>query len=387
MATQQEAPPDNTGRAVITSDVLPPRNGRTSARAESRRKAARGRTLLVALGGAALLVGLDAGLMRLGVWAPVVSQRAADVHGQVMVLGFLGTLISLERAQSLGRSWAYLAPGLYGAGALALVSPAPVLLGQLLTVEAGVLFVLVYAALWRRAPQPLVAVQVLSSVLALGGSVVALLLDVPHALPWLVGFVVVVIAAERAELAALAMGPKADRQLLALTAAVTVSVLAALVVPGYGERLLGLSLLALVAWLVIHDVVRHQLSLSGQRRYVAAALLAGYANLAVAGLVMALAGIADGSGTYDVVVHGVFLGFGVSMVMAHAPVILPAVLGRPLPYRPVLWFPLVLLHAGLVVRFAGALAGVAPLWQSGGVVTVLAMLAFLVTAALLVVRA
>jgi hypothetical protein len=324
--------------------------------------------------------------MRLGVWAPVVSQRVADVHGQVMVLGFLGTLISLERAQSLGQSWAYLAPALFGAGALALVSPAPLLLGQLLTVQAGVLFVLVYAALWRRAPQPLVAVQVLSSVLALGGSVVALLLDVPHALPWLVGFVVVVIAAERAELASLTMGPKADGQLLALTAAVTVSVLAALVLPVLGERLVGVSLLALVAWVVVHDVVRHQLGLSGQRRYVAAALLAGYANLTVAGLVLTVAGISQSSGTYDVVVHGVFLGFGVSMVMAHAPVILPAVLGRPLPYRPVLWVPLGLLHAGLLARFTGALSGIGPVWQWGGIVTVLAMLAFLATAAVLVVR-
>ena len=84
--------------------------------------------------------------------------------------------------------------------------------------------------------------------------------------------------------------------------------------------------------------------------------------------------------------NGVFLGFGISMVMAHAPVILPAVLGRALPYRRALWFPLVGLHAGLALRFAGALAGLDPVWRSGGVVTVLAMLAFLVTTVVLVVR-
>ncbi len=359
---------------------------RTRAAVVPRRRPARGRTLLLALGGVALLTGLDAALLRLGVWAPVASQRVADVHGQVMVLGFLATLISLERAQSLATSWAYLAPGLYVAGALALVSPAPMLLGQLLSVEAGVLFVLLYVALWRRSPQPLVAVQVMSAVLALGGSVVAVLVDLPHALPWLVGFVVVVIGAERAELAALSMGPKADRSLLWLTSGLTVSVLAALLWPGIGERLLGVSLLATVAWLVVHDVVRHQLRLAGQRRYVAAALLAGYANLGVAGAVLTVAGLLASPGAYDVVVHGVFLGFGVSMVMAHAPVILPAVLGRPLPYRKALWVPLLLLHAGLAVRFTGALSGVAPLWQAGGVVTVLAMLTFLGTAAVLVVR-
>ena len=54
-----------------------------------------GRVLLLALGGLSLLAGLDAGLVRLGVWAPVTSERVGDLHGPVMVLGFLGTLISL----------------------------------------------------------------------------------------------------------------------------------------------------------------------------------------------------------------------------------------------------------------------------------------------------
>jgi hypothetical protein len=334
----------------------------------------------VALGGTALLSGLDAALVRLEVWAPVASARVGDVHGQVMVLGFLGTLISLERAQSLGRAWGYLAPALFGAGALALVSPAPLLLGQLLHIEAAVLFLAVYVALWRRAPRALVGVQVLSAVLALGGAAVALLIDVPAALPWLAGFIVVTIAAERAELAALVMGPSADRWVLGLAAALTVTALAALVLPSIGTRLFGLAVL------VVHDVVRRQLRLSGQRRYLAVALLAGYVNLAVAGAVLTWFGLPGGQGPYDVVVHGVFLGFAVSMVMAHAPVILPAVLGRPLPYRPVLWVPLVLLHAGLLVRFVGALSGLTAVWQAGGVATVVAMIAFLLTAVTLVVR-
>lgn len=354
--------------------------------ASTRRRAARGRLLLVALGGAALLAGLDAALVRLEVWAPVASQRLGDQHGQLMVLGFLATVISLERAQALGTAWAYLAPALYGAGGLALLSPAPTALGQLLHIEAGLLFVAVYVALWRRAPRPLVAVQVLSAVLALGGAVVAVLVDVPHALPWLAGFVVVTIAAERAELASLTMGPAADRRLLGLAAGLTLSILAALVMPAVGERLVGLWLVAIAAWLTVHDAVRRQLRLTGQRRYLAVALLAGYLNLALAGGVLAVSGLLSSTGSYDVVVHGVFLGFAVSMVMAHAPVILPAVLGRPLPYRPALWLPLGLLHTGLAIRFTGALSGLDPLWQVGGVATVLAMLAFLLTAVVLVVR-
>ncbi|BFO21058.1 hypothetical protein SHKM778_74460 [Streptomyces sp. KM77-8] len=42
--------------------------------------------------------------------------------------------------------------------------------------------------------------------------------------------------------------------------------------------------------------------------------------------------------------HAVFLGFVMSMIMAHAPVILPAVLRRPLPYHPGLALAAWLLH-------------------------------------------
>ncbi|WP_231979315.1 hypothetical protein [Tessaracoccus coleopterorum] len=59
------------------------------------------RVALIALAGVSLITGLNAGLLRLGVWAPVASDRIADLHGPVMVLGFMGTLISLERAQAL----------------------------------------------------------------------------------------------------------------------------------------------------------------------------------------------------------------------------------------------------------------------------------------------
>lgn len=340
----------------------------------------------MALGGVSLLSGLDAALVRLEVWAPIGSDRLGDVHGQVMVLGFLATLISLERAQALGRSWAYLAPALFGAGALALISPAPPLLGQLLQVEGALLFVGTYVALWRRAPRPLVAVQALSGVLALGGAVAVTFAGVPVALPWFAGFVILTIAAERAELAALTMGARAERELLSLTSALTLSVLAALVFPTMGERLVGVVVVTIAGWLAFHDVARRQLRLTGQRRYLAAALLAGFVNLAIAGLVLAVAGLRSSTATYDVVVHGVFLGFAVSMVMAHAPVILPAVLGRPLPYRPALWIPLILLHVSLAARFTPALSGQNQLWQAGGMLGVLAMLVFMVTVATLVVR-
>lgn len=344
------------------------------------------RLALLALGGACLITGLNAALVRLEVWAPVVSHRAGDVHGLVMVLGFLGTLISLERAQALRQAWGFLAPALLGLGGLVLLTPAPVLLGQWLQIEGAALLVAVYLALWRRAPRPLVAVQVLSAVLLLAGAVVATLLDIPSAISWLVGFIVLTIASERAELAQLWMGPRAEKTLLGVSAAITLSACVALIEPAIGDRLVGLSLLFTAGWLLLRDVVRRQLRLDGQRRFIAIALLAGYVQLALAGGVLTVRGLVADQAGYDVAVHGVFLGFALSMVMAHAPVILPAVLGRALPYRPVLYLPLTLLHAGLVIRFGAALAGLNELWKVGGIVTVVSLVVFLLTALVLVVR-
>ncbi len=71
-----------------------------------------------------LLIALNAALLKLGVWAPV-DQADGNTHGYVMVIGFLGTLISLERAQALAHRaprhrWAYLAPLLLGIGGVVL---------------------------------------------------------------------------------------------------------------------------------------------------------------------------------------------------------------------------------------------------------------------------
>ena len=83
--------------------------------------------LLAAL---ALLAGLWAGLIRLGWQLPPLWLRLPAQHGPLMVSGFLGTLISLERAVALsqnqdGRRLYYLSPLLAGIGAVGLFFTLP----------------------------------------------------------------------------------------------------------------------------------------------------------------------------------------------------------------------------------------------------------------------
>lgn len=346
------------------------------------------RVALLLPAGIALLAGLDAALMLLDLPAPVRIDRLPEVHGMLMVLGFVGTLIAVERAVALRRLLGFLAPALLGLGALVLVSPAPLTIGRGLLVAGAAALVGLYVPLWRRQRDDAVLVQALGAVLALGAAVLWLGgAAVPALAPWLVGFVVLTIAGERLELARIAMAASAGSTLVLLASGLLTGVVAALLWPRAGTALLGAALLALTGWLAAHDVARRTIHTTGLTRYMAGCMLAGYCWLGVAGAIWLLGGPALDGVRYDAVLHAVFLGFTLSMIMAHAPVILPAVLRRPLPYHPVLVAPALLLHASLALRlWVGDALGSHGAWVTGGVLNIVAVLSFLAVAVGLTVR-
>ncbi len=91
----------------------------------SLRSARRLRLVPLAVAASSMAVGLWVGLVRLGLALPGANSAPTQMHGALMICGFLGTLISLERAVALGGRWAYAAPALSGAGALAIFAGMP----------------------------------------------------------------------------------------------------------------------------------------------------------------------------------------------------------------------------------------------------------------------
>ena len=59
---------------------------------------------ILAVAIAALLAALWGGLLRIGFRWPILHAPLLMAHGPLMVSGFLGTLISLERAVALNRA-------------------------------------------------------------------------------------------------------------------------------------------------------------------------------------------------------------------------------------------------------------------------------------------
>lgn len=340
------------------------------------------RAPFLALGLAALLLGLWAGLLRLGYDIPEIRPRLPLQHGPLMVLGFLGTLISLERAVALGRRWAFLAPLGFGLGMLVTVLGGQVPGGWLL-IAGSVVLVAIFGQVLR--------VQVALHTIVMGlGAVAAVVASAawldgrgPMVIAgWLACFLVLTVTGERLELARFVrLLPRARALFLASAGVFVVGVVLLEPAPGPGARIIGAGLIALAAWLARYDIARRTVRGQGLTRYMAACLLAGYAWLAVAGVVWLVS--ADVYGwSYDAKLHAVFIGFVFSMVFGHAAVIFPSVFGVTVPYHRVYWFHLGLLHAGLAIRLLGDAFEAEPAWRAGGVLNEVAVLLFLaVTAA------
>lgn len=342
------------------------------------------RALLLVPGGFALLAGLNAALLLLGLPAPFHTARLMDVHGILLVLGFAGTVIALERAVAVRQSWAYLAPAALGVAAVLLTTPVPRMLPGLLLLTGSAALVAVYVPLWRRSADMAVLVQAGGAVLATGAALLWLAnVPMPELLPWLSGFLILTIAGERLELARVAMlNPRAETLFGIVAAATVAGAVAALLWPTAGYALFGAALLATTAWLVRYDIARRTLHSTGLPRYTAICLLAGYGWLLVPATIWLVIGpVPDGRG-YDAVVHAIMLGFVLSMIMAHAPVILPAVIRRALPYTPAMYAPVALLHVSLLLRIAvGDARDFAWAVQAGGALNIVAVLVFVAIAA------
>lgn len=345
---------------------------------------------LLALAVVSLIAGLWAGLLRLGLDLPELDGSIAVLHGPLMVFGFLGTQIGLERAVALRRPWPYLIPAGAGAGSLWLLLGMPEVVGQVMLALAGVLLVCVFIvvhrieASWHNTVMGLGALAwAVAAIAWLAGA------STYRIVPWLAAFLILTIVGERLELSRMARPPGQSRSLL-LGGVVVFS--AGLVIawpyPEAGIRIAGVGLLAQVLWLVRCDIARRTIKQTGATRYMAAALLAGYFWLLIGSLLWIFGGALVGGGfSYDAMLHTIFVGFVFSMIFAHAPVIVPAVLGVKLPYRPNFYVPLVLLHVGMAIRLIGDFSENVHLWQCGGVINELAIVLYLAFAASSAVRA
>lgn len=355
-----------------------PEVGRAAARAR------RARAPLLALAAVALIGGLWGALARLAL--PVAAPETLIAsHGLLMTMGFLGTVISLERAVALGRPGAYAAPVLAAAGGVASIVGLPI--GLWLFGIAGLAFAATCAYMWRLRTDLAVGTMALGG-LAWAGASIGLALGTPaaQAVPLLAAFLVLTVTGERVGLSRLLHPPAWSRLAFVIACAfLAVGAAMALVAPlPAATRLAGAGLVALAGWLGLWDFAWRSVRRSGVTRYMAVALIAGYFWLAAGGIVWLLYPTSPTIFAYDALIHTVFVGFVLSMIFAHELMIVPAILGIDLPFTRAFYVPLVLLHLSLAARIGGDIARDATTWQRAATTNVIAVLLF---AALSVVAA
>ncbi|MBP7686510.1 MAG: hypothetical protein KA765_01320 [Thermoflexales bacterium] len=328
----------------------------------------------------ALLGALWAALMRVGWQLPPLPVPLAGQHGALMISGFLGTLVSLERAVALQRKWAYAAPLLAGIGGVTLLIGLPPEIGRGLITLGSIGLVLIFAFIYRLHPTIDVITMTLGSVMWLTGNLLWLVgPSIVYAVPWWAGFLILTIAGERIELSRVLMLKPISRTIFKIAVAVfSMGLALSLAAFDGGLKLSGLGLIMLGAWLLRYDITRYTIKKTGLTRYIAACLLPGYVWLIVGGVLwIGYGGNVFAGLTYDALLHTLFLGFVFSMIFGHAPIIVPAVMPIDIKYHWRFYIPLVLLQSSLMVRVFADLTLNQPLRMWAGLFNVLAILIFL----------
>ena len=332
---------------------------------------------LLLLGFAALAVGTGSGLARMGVPMPDVAATAAAWHGPLMMCGFLGTVISLERAVAIGRGWAYAGPLCAGLGGLAIVAgfvqfaPWLVLGASVLLLAASLDIVARQRAMFTWT----MAAGALSW--AVGNALWAAGASVQSVVAWWLAFLVLTIAGERLELSRFLPPSAAARRTFGGIVGLVGAGLLTATWP-WGQVLFGTGLVALAIWLLKQDVARRTVRARGLTRFMAMCMLSGYAWLAIGGaIVVAAGGLVPGTASYDAALHALGLGFVFSMVFGHAPVIVPSVVRAAVPYHATFYAPLFLLQLSLAARLWGDVTGDFDLRRGGGILNAVALATFI----------
>jgi len=328
----------------------------------------------------ALIIALWSGLVKLGWQLPVPTPSLTLAHGPLMISGFLGTLIMLERAVALKKKWMYIPPLLAGLGGLLtfLIRTPP--LGPIIITLASLGGVAILIEITRRETALHTVTMLLGMMTWFTGNLLWLFgWQIYQIIFFWQAFLVLTITGERLELSRVL---RPSRQQLFLFGAIILIFLIGTTSSIFnlqlGTRTIGASLTFMAFWSIRNDIawrnLKHKLPLT---RYIAWCLALGFVWLGMGGVLSLVFGAQFAGPRYDAILHAVFLGFVISMIFSHAPIIFPAILGVPINFQPVFYFQLILLHASLALRVIADYANWHTVRMWGGLLNEIAIMLFM----------
>src|SRR6056297_1384399 len=265
--------------------------------------------ILLVSAGLSLLLGLYAGLIRLGLLLPSALEIGAMAHGPLMINGFLGTLISLERGAALEKIWTYIAPLSFAVSTILLMIGYTAAGGYFLILGSIMLFIIMGY---------LCRIQSVNHHYIMAGGALSLLIGnllfifntpIFELVGWWIAFPMLTIFGERLELNRIMRPPKQAQRIFF---GLIVGWILALIVTHF-DRVIGWStasllLIGIAGWLIQYDVARRTIKSVEWTRYSAICLLTGYGWLILAGLFGLWYGFPTAGPLYDGLLHMIFVG-------------------------------------------------------------------------------
>ncbi|MGA2667748.1 MAG: hypothetical protein ABSF32_02395 [Ignavibacteria bacterium] len=334
---------------------------------------------LVLLG---LLTGIWAGCIRIG-WNFPLSSFAGE-HGALMVGSFLGTLICLERAFTFPKKIALMLPLFNSLSFIFIIAKYPVIAYWVLFIGSMGLVVL-YFFLYLKFSELYVLLMMMGAMCWVIGN--GLLLQTsfyPQAVTWWIGFLFLTITGERLELSRYLNIGKSTKSIFVILIALFII---GITIPfhEFGGYVTAVSLIGSSLWLFIYDMPRRNLKNTGVHKYSGIVLLTGFFWLFICGLLMAYGSYE--MLLYDAVLHTFFIGFVFSMIFAHAPIILPGILGIPVkPFHGLLYVWFILLQLSLLMRLSVLLTNDVFIKQLSGMISGIVIIGFIVNMEILVAK-
>ena len=325
-----------------------------------------------------LLTGILGGLARAG-WNFDFDEVSIS-HGGIMVGGFLGTVISLERAAVLKKIWYYLVPFssgislvffLFGYTQLAFIA----------LIIASLGLIVMYSIMIHRFREKYLMIMMLGAIAWLTGNIyMAKIPAYPMAVGWWILFILLTILGERLELSKFLP----EREFKTKTIWVLIASILAISILQLDHLYYGIVIMLIGLWLVRYDVAMKSARKDGINGYVGVLLLTGYGWLVITGLLQ----IVPARGfTYDAVLHSFFIGFAFTMIFAHGPLIFPGVAGLNIkPYHPVLYVWFGVLQISMITRLFSDIMVATELRKISSMGNGVAILGFFITLMILTKR-
>lgn len=309
------------------------------------------RFIFVILAIISLIAGIWTGLTRLG-W-DLVYLKATAHHGAIMVGGFLGTIISLEKAIPLKKK-AFLVIPIVSASSIIFFITGNFMYSFLVLILASIGLCSIYITYLLKQYDLTLLLMLMGSLCWLIGNVLLLTKNFyPFAVPWWMAFLLFTIVPERLELSKFLPVTNGNKNILLMSLGLF---LLGTLLPfhGMGTYFSGVGLIFIGSWLIRFDIVRIAIKKQGLTQFTGIALLVGYISLIVDGIFLII--LPTTGSAYDAILHTFFIGFTFSMIFAHGPIIFPGVLGSTVkPFHAVLYIPLILLILSVILRVSADL--------------------------------